>query len=526
MNRALLQKEFRQNGVWFLILGGISSILFFLIVKGFSADGTGGGVFYGIGQGYRFLIPVISLVLCHLVVAVEFRHKSQLFLEGLPLPRWRMVTIKALLVIALSCAYACIAVLLGWFWAKGTEAVDSQYLKILLSTASLWACFVASVFFLIAFLGRYRIPLLIVLLLALNWIVSFSSIPVGDFPPFALVERFGFERESYPTHNMIWTGVITLLFFGLAFAIGLIKEGSVAALLGEKMSYREKLFIGATIFSVFMGLASIDTPEAEPFALPGAIHESYEGIDVFISPEELNRNADLEISLAAYLAREFSKNWEWLGIPPDQFPPVYIVEKTDTEEELVEFEDVANDRVVLSYADYRHEDFHRETLMAWCMSHALEVHSFGRAGHEDRWWIVCGLEGLWELRDAKKERVKAREQLAAETVDVYGISAEQLLGRWKYAKEAGWKEANAVAYMGFRMLEESLGLETVQRLARKSVTKRFTRKDGRAVWWDLTHPVPSAFTKATGMTLEEFAAKLSNYIEEHKPDKETGEGSE
>ncbi|MDF1860985.1 MAG: hypothetical protein P1U87_12280 [Verrucomicrobiales bacterium] len=515
MNRVLLEKEWRQNGGWFVLLIGFSWALFFLIVRANSADGTGAGIFSGLGTALWVLLPFSLFIVGHLLVANEFRKKTQLFLEGLPLPKWRMILIKAFLTVVLASLIAGGGVLMGWWWAKGAEAMTVTFLNILLATAVVWSCFVASFSFLLAFLGRYRIPVILLILFGLMWMFNNSSIPVVEFPPFDLVRRFGFEREEWPAGQLSWTGAFTILFFVSSFLIGLIKEGSVAAMLGEKMSYREKLVIGTASAIGIFALLLWEPAEPEPFSLPGAVSENWNGSRVYLSPLDRKRAVDEDVQLASYLARNLSENWKWLGIPADQIPAVYIVEREAMEDERIDWEDIDGERVVFAYAEYRHPEFSREKLMAWLMSKLLSVHSHERVMDEHRWWIVSALEGRWELAKAGEEEIKKRETLARRTVEKHGLSGEQLLGRNRYSDEAGWREADAVAYMAARYLVETTDEGTLQELARATVTKQFLRQDIRAVLWHWMNPVRQAFAKITDVDLDRFGEDLKKYILEH-----------
>ncbi len=89
------------------------------------------------------------------------------------------------------------------------------------------------------------------------------------------------------------------------------------------------------------------------------------------------------------------------------------------------------------------------------------------------------------------------------------------MGRGLYSDEAGWREADAVAWMTFRYLEETVGPEKVQALARKTVTHRVTRKDSRPVWWEIFHPVPHVFETTTGLSLDAFVEGARAYILAH-----------
>ncbi len=525
MNLALLYKELRQHGVWLVLLTGLSCLVFFLIVFATGADGTSGGVFFGIRQGLSWFLGIPVYILCHLLVAMEFRRKTRLFLEGLPLPRWRMIAIKALLALFLSALIAGAAVLAGVVAAGGREVIDLDFLGILLSSAISWAWFLTALFFFISFLGRYKVVVLLTLTFGLSWINYATALPLRDFPPFALLTHFGFERDLWPTKALRGTALITAGLFAATFFIGLAKEGSVAAILGEAMSYREKMLLGAAVAILFTTVMIWFVPPAEPFALPGAVEEEYDGVRVHLSPEDLDRPVDDEVVLASWLARRLAEKRDWLGIPKDEFPPVYVVERTGAVNEDIEWEEVEGNRVVLMYADYRDPGFTRDTLAAFSMSVALSVHSHRRVNKERRWWIVCGIEGLIEMEHADERRRLAREKSACDTVLEHGFTVDKLLGRDLYAEEAGWREADAVTWMAFRYLVETVGEEKVRDLARRTITRRVTRLDSRPVWRELFQPVPQVFAATTGLSLEAFVEGARDYILAH-PGAEDAEEAE
>ena len=109
----------------------------------------------------------------------------------------------------------------------------------------------------------------------------------------------------------------------------------------------------------------------------------------------------------------------------------------------------------------------------------------------------------------------AREKSAYDTVKEHGFTVEKLLGRDLYAEEAGWREADAVVWMAFRYLSESVGEEKVQALVRKTVTRRVTRQDSRPVWAEMFQPVPRVFESTTGLSLEAFVEGARKYILSH-----------
>lgn len=525
MNRALLYKELRQHGIWLALLTGLICFVFFLIVLATGADGTSGGVFFGIRQGLSYFLGIPVFIMCHLLVAIEFRRKTRLFLEGLPLPRWRMIAIKALLALFLSALMAGGAVMTGVAASGGTEVIDRDFLGILLASAISWAWFLTGLFFFLSFLGRYKVVIILTLIFGLSWINYATALPLRDFAPFALLTHFGFERDLWPEAALEGTSLITVGLFAAAFFIGLAREGSITAILGETMSYREKMLLGAAFAILFTAVMVWFVPPPEPFALPGAVEEEYDGVHVHLSPEDLDRPVDEEVALASWLARRLAEKRDWLGIPKEEFPPIYVVERKGLVDEKIDWEEVEGDRVVLMYAGYRDPGFTRDTLAAFSMSVALSVHSHRRVDKEHRWWIVCGIEGLIEMEHADERKRLAREKSACDTVNEHGFTVEKLLGRNLYSEEAGWRQADAVAWMAFRYLTETVGEDKVRALARRTITHRVTRKDSRPVWRELFQPVPQVFAATTGLSLETFVEGARDYILAH-PGAEDSESSE
>ncbi|MEO0416676.1 MAG: hypothetical protein AAF226_17175, partial [Verrucomicrobiota bacterium] len=117
MNRALIHKELRQHGIWLGLLGLIVWGLVLLQAIAFFVRGQGGGSLNVLGSGYYFTLPLAGLILAHLLVAIEFRYQTQIFLEGLPLPRWRMLAIKAVIGHLCMVLYAWGGVVIAWLFS-------------------------------------------------------------------------------------------------------------------------------------------------------------------------------------------------------------------------------------------------------------------------------------------------------------------------------------------------------------------------------------------------------------------------
>ncbi len=525
----LLQKELRQNWPSYLLLCGILCVASLICGVAFNADGSGAGAIWGVGLGLWIFLPIAGFIVGHLLIAEEYRHRTQLFLEGLPIPRWQMIGLKLALAISIGLLLSALAVSIGVLMGLQQEMLTPTYLGIIYSSAAGWSLFCVILGFIISFLGRYRIMAIMLLLIALLIMHQHTSVPIGEFSPYALISRnrFGLEREVWPVADLLMTALIVGIGVIVAFALGLVREGSVGAMLGEKMSYRESTFMtGLAFVVVFFALSQTGGNDPEPFDVPGAVAETYAGVEVYVSPEVEGEPVDAEIAMAARLARRLAELRDWFGIEQQDFPRIYIVEKTDIDEpEVIDpWEKVADPTAVLMYAAYQDEQaFSEARLLAWTMSSVLHKLSMERVGQEDRWWIVCGLEGLWEMDGASEAYRRERTQLAATAVKKHGLGVENLLGWSKYQDDAEWRSADAVAWLGMELLRERVGTDVVQKLARATTVQKVTRADGRAVLWDYTHPVVATFGQVTGLELEAFVDDWRESILEHAPDSDDGE---
>lgn len=100
MSGTLPRKELRQHW-WAFLIVGVTSALGCLMILGMTVtQGQAGSPFAGLSLFVMLNGTLAALVLCHRLVAVEYHAKTQLFLDALPVSRWRMVTIKYCLGLA------------------------------------------------------------------------------------------------------------------------------------------------------------------------------------------------------------------------------------------------------------------------------------------------------------------------------------------------------------------------------------------------------------------------------------------
>ncbi len=527
MNWILLKKELWQNGLWFVLLGVLTVVFLGAFAVGSNISGAGGGTFAGIGAGLLLFFPIPMATLAYMLVAAEFRNRTQLFLEALPLPRWRMIAVKWVLGLFLAVSLALSGIAILWLFSIGEEILSVRFIGILATKAGLWAAFVFGFFFVMGFMGRYRIPIFFVLFLGFATLGNGELVRLGDFPPFALMHmsRFGFEREVWPVNQIVWTAAIVVGWVAFSFAIGLARDGTVAAKLGEKMSYREKMFIGAVLFGGLIGamFAMEHQMKPEKFDLPGGVSEERSGVLVKISAIDPEHPVDEIVALGAGLAESLAEKRDWLGISQQDWPSLYVTERVDMENEdgeLLEPGYIANDEEnsVLMYANFRAKEFEVKRFEAAVIGEMLQVYTLGRVAREHRWWLVCGMQGEWELGSLDPAEVEPQKgdlwkKMAHDAVTEAGLEVGDVLGWLAYQEEVTWQSADAVAWMGMCYLKREIGEEKIQQLAREILVHRVKRKDSRAVLWDWFHPVPDTFEKVSGISFADFVKGWREYIE-------------
>ena len=179
-------------------------------------------------------VPLATLLLGHALIATEFRQKTQLFLEGLPLPRWKMLAVKhAFGLLLIVCGVLAIFGA-AWWSSKGREAMTPQFAGILLVKMLGWSWFCYSFCFAHAFLGRYRTIFALALFFGLAFAEG-KGVPVDSFGPFHLMDhRFPYERNVWPLQSLWVDAALIVGFTSLGFLLGLIRDATLGDVAGRK----------------------------------------------------------------------------------------------------------------------------------------------------------------------------------------------------------------------------------------------------------------------------------------------------
>lgn len=482
----------------------------------------------------RTALVVAALFLSYRLVVLEYYSQTQRFIEALPMARGSLEIAKFLFGLAVLLVVAFIAWLMGILGAGMGEPMDARFLAIMAARLGAFTLVLWSAAFVFGLLGRLRIPLLVVALLALRLIDSQTGFELSRFGPFALLESntFPFERDRFPVAAIAETLVVAAVLIGGGLVVALVREGSFLESLSRTMLRRERITALAMV-----GLAggawflSKPTPEAPPFEYESdtVVRNGAGTVEVlYINDIAL----DVANRLFRYLEPRVRGFMATTGI--DERTPVRItlspgLDADDFRLERADFEDG-----IVAHANFFDTDFMAPDLGEFVFHQLLQVATHGRAIGEERHWAMDGFAQYWAVhggtgRDGVMptstdpsrhgeaaggaapvdplllQALVAREQA--------GLSAESLRYWDITAFEVGELPAMAMASSGWRYLAEKHGAATVQQVARSLFTKR-AKDDGRD-WLDaLIDPVEDSFERA-GVSWGEFLAGWNAWLDDH-----------
>lgn len=506
MTLALLRKELWQHWAAFtfaavLTLAGGSLVIGFSLARGQAGTPL---------DGYRLCVGIfgvlLAVVVCHRLVVLEYQARTQLFLEALPFSRWRMVAVKYALGILLIIFLMGILFLSCLALTARHDPVSLRFLAILGLRSLSYIWFAYSFFFVMGFLGRYRPAIYLVLFLAVVVLQEHSAVQFSRFGPLALVDsRFSYETEVFPWDALRETWLLALVCLVCAGVLALVREGSLAALLAEKMSHREKVFIAALLVGLLWTLALVDEKvKRASFDLPDAITESEPG--VVIKVESRGGDAASEEAareLARQVASRLSAVREYLSV--SNLPPVFITPRGDLDALRYERGELDNHHGLHVQANYLAPDWQPEDFLAWLLREELILASNARAKHESRRFVLDGFALFWMRRSANTETAVSQDvvPLRASYGTRKSFSLEDIFRWLSFREKVGDPIASAVACSG---------LETLERLVRPEDFRSFIRatlavaapKDWRALGAAGGAPLHKALTEKCGITPVDF----------------------
>jgi hypothetical protein len=480
MTWTLLRKELRQHWLALLMLSIVALAGDALIIAAKAARGGGETPFEGLRLFLALMGTLGALVLNHRLVALEYQSRTQLFLEGLPLARWKMVAVKYFLGLGALLLVFGAAIAINCGLAALHEPLPGRQAAILWARAltALWA--IHGLFFLMGFMGRYRLALYLALGIGCSIIQDRKMVDLAHFGPAGLLDaRFAYERETFPWEALRVTWALGAGCVLLAFGLSLTREGSVAAILSEKMSHREKVFMAALLAGmVFAGSVMSDKAKKEPFDLLGAAVAEREGVLVKVASGAGESDPPAR-RLAEHVAEELVAARLYLGL--ESLPPVYITARRDLDANLYEKGALETTEGVHARANFFSADWRDDDFVAWLLREVLAAATDGRATLESKRWVLDGFGLYWTGRNHLVEPLERDQTLALRAL--YGVEngfAPKDLRAWlSYNERVGRDIAAGVAWSGLKTLARRQGAERCRGFLRGALGARES-KDFRA----------------------------------------------
>lgn len=503
MMRGLLEKELRQHGFMLaflgvLLLGGL------VIISGHGPlSRAGGGGFAAVQLLHFTFVPLACIVLGQALIAAEFRQKTQLFLEGLPLPRWRMLAVKFLLGLVTLLGSVGLALGFAWWRARHSEAMTPQFVWLLALKSAGWVWFFYTLCFAHAFLGRYRVVFAVAVLFGLLF-ASAAGFELSAVGPFALVDsRFGYERLIVPREALISTAALGAALTGLGFTLGLVRDATVASLLAEKMSAREKIFLTLLVFAALMVGTSLSERQkaAVPVLIPGAV-ESRHGVVQVLASAAVDAPSKAETAALAAAARDMAEKLDALAEYLDcrTFPVIFLVHRRDLDANEFINGDLKPRQGVLVRVNLTADEFRTDALEDWLLREALVVHRGGLAGRERNAWVLDGIPWWWRQSEhGTKDALDAAARSAAGAVLPADFSRRHLHAWYAWRDKIGEDKARQFAGAGLAVLAKERGTEA-QRQFLRAMFSQALPPDLRGWWRDFRDSTPSRLRTATFWT--------------------------
>lgn len=463
-------------------------------------------------------VPLTGMVLGHRLVVVEYHGRTQLFVESLPLRRGEMVTVKYVLGLLIIMSVAIASLLFSSLFALGSEPLGARFMGLMTLRTMAYTFCVWSVLFSMGFLGRFRVPIYVGLVILVFALDTLTELELRRFGPFAMVDQqLVLERVMPPSGSALATTLILgAAWVALAYAMALINEGSVAESLARRMTLKEKSAVGVLFIAALSATTVLeDRRQQAPFSfqedevlrsttIPLEILYLHESA---LSDAEMLRDqveSDLS-SLAQTLSRDEAHEIE--------LPPIRIALRESLDARTFEPVGLSKNDGLLVRANFRSSEAWasggNRSFRAFLIREVLSELTDGRAEYEPKAWIHDGFSRFWADRD----RLDAcRQSPASCTPLLRALWAtrgrrdvrDRQLERWFRTRERHGEDiAWSLAFSGLLVLEERHGREAVIALARR-LYARSTPSDLRELVHERLNPMSVVFEAAIGVPYDEF----------------------
>ena len=513
MIRGLLEKELRQHATLILFMLILLTVGLLMLQRTEVLARSMGSEFGMLAWLLLVFLPPSCLVLGNALIAGEFRHRTQIFLEGLPMPRWMMIAVKYVLGLLLLLTVVTALLLSAWWSARGSEAMTSRFAWLLWVKAIGWAWSLWAVFFALAFLGRYRMLVGTLIVGGLMWAQFGMGLLVSRFGPFELIgDRFAYERFVWPWEALGVTAALIVCISVFGFALGLVRDATLASMLSEKMSAREKMTVTALIIVALMVVGSVAErrKNTDPLHLPGAVDVTLRSATVSAAaavsvptPEEkaaLQKHANAAAEMLASAG-------DYLGC--EVLPPLFLVHRRDFEKGKIESGDLDSRQGYLVRFNLLLNAADDPVLQSHILKKILEVNQHYRLDSDERGWVLDGFAVWWPIREmveSPADLLKLRKHV--KKAAKVRLTEKKVMEWLRFKTDFKPDVAASIAGVSMVVLGES-GDEPRRRFL-SDVLGYSAPHDFRASLHDAFNGVPSLLRKRTDFEMTSLVQKWSS----------------
>ncbi len=512
--RSLIYKEYLHHRGAFIFLLILMALSFGILLLNTGVEKRSLSLIQAEGWFLIFYIPLAAMVLGHRLVVVEYHSHTQLFIEALPIKRSEMILIKYVIGLGFLLSITFISITLVSRMASASEHVGSLFIGILYLRGAVFAYFIWSVLFAMGFLGRFRIPIYLSIGFGLLIILETTELNFLHLSPVAIIDpiTFPFERNTLPTSDLFLTFLIGSASLAIALILSLVREGSLAESLAQRMTQREKammsiLFIG--FLTAFMLLE--EKREKAPYQFTGntIIESKVVPVKILYMLDPVKPDA---ISLLEHLETKLTGLQKALNLA--SLPTIRIAYRYSLDKKTFETAMLNESDGVLVRANFRSLDnWNRDDFTAYLIKAILDNLTNNRSRFEPKRWLHDGFARWWAQEGSDTHDMILLRSLVV--LRHQELSALELKNWALFRERNGEFLSEAVACTGLLYLQEKKGPEAVIGLARK-VFGRKPPNDIRETIYEVFHPMPRLFQEETGEPWGQFIVAWRSWLDRQK----------
>jgi hypothetical protein len=515
----LLGKELQQHGT---ALAGVGALLCLGLLIDLWQLSLSQRVLSNLELAGRFArVPLLlaALYLGHRLVVMEYYGHTQRFLETLPIRACEMEAVKFCLGLLYLLLAAAAALAVAVALSVAQEPVTARFLGIMGLRLSAYVFAVWALCFCMGFLGRARIPLYLALAAVLAALDHYTRFEFMRFGPAAMVDpvTFAFERELLPLAGLAQCVAVGAGALALALVLARLREGTLVEQLASPMSHRERAFaITLAVCAGFAAAAIAGRNEELPYRFSSdAVLRSDSGSIAIAYFDDAARPA------ADRLMRALEPRLDplWQALELGEVAPLVRIARAPGERP--DRMDTTHSHptlgiVVTSNFDGEDAAMPRE-VTAYVVHELIAAHTRSRALLERKHWLLDGFARYWAEHGADSaptlgevvEGPVLRGLVAARQSPV----SVTMLTRWdRVSERIGYPMADALAYLGLRVLEAEHGRGAMMSLAR-AVLARTPRAGVLETLYEYGNDMATVFRDSTGHDWSRFVATWAEHVD-------------